>query len=95
MADNNELAKTATQQSPVTETHHEVVTYNPKIPEPQIINGIKVFPTAYIPAKAQLHPPKKMLAEMQEWHIEGIHIVIFFVLTIGLFIGMWKRPNLR
>ncbi len=96
------VPSTATSTAP-SEVHaaapaganHEEVTYNPKTPEPQIINGVKVFPTSYIPAKAVLHLPKKMLVEMQDWHIEGIHIVIFFALTIGLFIGMWKRPNLR
>lgn len=70
-------------------------TYNPKMPGPQIINGVKVFPTSYIPAKAELHYPKKMLVEMQDWHIEAVHIVVFFLVLIGLFIGPWKRPNQR
>ncbi len=70
-------------------------TYNPKTPGPQIINGIKVFPTSYIPAKAEIHYPKKMLVEMQDWHIEAVHIVVFFLVLIGLFIGPWKRPNQR
>ncbi|MGZ3788754.1 MAG: hypothetical protein ACXVLQ_09540 [Bacteriovorax sp.] len=64
-------------------------------PAPEMVNGVKVFPTSYIPAKAELHTPKKALVEMEHWHIEGIHIVIFFLVTFCLFIGMWKRPNLR
>ena len=51
--------------------------------------------TSYLQAKTEVVPPRKKLIEMQEWHIEGIHIVIFFALTIALFIGMWQRPNLR
>lgn len=69
--------------------------YNPKMPEPQIINGVKVYPTSYIPARAELHYPKKMLVEMQEWHIEVVHILVFFIVLFALFIGPWKRPNHR
>ncbi len=67
----------------------------PMAPQAEIVNGIKVFPTSYIPARAELHFPKKMMAELQEWHIEGIHIVIFLLITLGLFITKWKRPDLR
>lgn len=89
-------AAPATSEAPaVHHEGHEGVTYDPKMPEPQMVNGVKVFPTSYIPAKAVLHTPKKMLVEMQEWHIEGIHIAIFFAITIGLFLGVWKRPNFR
>jgi hypothetical protein len=64
-------------------------------PEPQIINGVKVYPPSYIPQKAVLQMPKKSLIAMKIEHIEGIHIIIFFALTVFLFIGMWKRPDLR
>lgn len=63
--------------------------------EPQVIDGVKVYPTSFIPVKATLHTPKKALVEMHILHIEGIHIAFFIGLTIFLFIGMWKRPNLR
>jgi len=64
-------------------------------PQAEIVNGVKVFPTSYIPARAQLRLPKKMMVELQEWHIEGIHIVIFLLLTVGLFITKWNKPDLR
>jgi hypothetical protein len=89
----------ATKEAPATTPgaeggeHH--ATYNPKMPEPQIINGVKVYPTSYIPARAELHYPKKMLIEMQEWHIEAVHILVFFIILFALFIGPWKRPNHR
>ena len=60
-----------------------------------LVQGIKVHPTSYLAAKTEVVPPRKMLAELQEWHIETIHVIIFFVLLFCLFIGMWKRPNLR
>lgn len=66
---------------------------NPRVP--QIENGVKVYPTSYIPVKAVLHHPKKTLVAMDLIHIEGIHIAFFLGLTIFLFIGMWKRPDLR
>ena len=64
-------------------------------PAPQVINGVKEFPTSYIPLKAVLHHPKKTLISMEIEHIEVIHIACFLGLTIFLFIGMWKRQNLR
>lgn len=75
--------------------HHEAQTYNPKMPEPQIINGVKVYPTSYVPARAELHLPKPMMAEMKEWHIEAVHVVVFFLVLFFLFIGPWKRPDQR
>lgn len=67
----------------------------PVAPTPEIINGVKIYPTSYMPVRSELHAPKKMLAELQEWHIEAVHIVIFFAITIILFISKWKRPGLR
>lgn len=72
------------------------VKANPVVtPEPEMHNAIKVYPPSYIPAKAVLHYPKKSLIIMELEHIEGMHIAIFIGITIFLFIGMWKRPNLR
>ena len=75
--------------------HHEPLEAPTIAPAPQLIDGVKIYPTSYIPVKAILHLPKKPMAKMEEVHIEGIHIACFFTITIFLFIGMWKRPNLR
>lgn len=102
MDDNTELATIATPAkvetiaSPVkAEGDHHAVEAPVAPPEPQIINGVKVYPTSYIPVKAVLHFPKKTLIAMELEHIEGIHIAFFLGLTVFLFIGMWKRPDLR
>ena len=81
-----------TKPAVITET--AAVTTTPAAPAPQV-EGVKIHPTSFLAAKTEIVPPKKMLAELQEWHIETVHIIIFFVLIICLFIGMWKRPNLR
>ena len=75
--------------------HHSDVAAPIALPEPQIINGIKIYPPSYIPVKGVLHYPKKALVFMELEHIEGIHIAFFLGLTVFLFIGMWKRPDLR
>jgi hypothetical protein len=74
---------------------HGAVEAPAKPLEPQIINGVKVYPPSYIPTKAVLHLPKKLLVSMEIEHIEGIHIACFLGITVFLFIGMWKRPDLR
>jgi hypothetical protein len=104
MDDNTELATIATPAkvdtiaTPAVKTegaHHEAPEAPVAPPEPQIINGVKVYPPSYIPVKAVLHLPKKSLIAMEIEHIEGIHIAFFISCTIFLFIGMWKRPGLR
>jgi hypothetical protein len=86
-----------TLASPVkVESGHHGLTDAPVQPlEPQIINGVKVYHTSYIPVRAVLHYPKKSLISMELEHIEGIHIAVFFAITFFLFIGMWKRAGLR
>jgi hypothetical protein len=61
----------------------------------QVINTVKVYPPSFIAEKTVLHLPKKALVVMDIVHIESIHIVFFVLFTLLLFIGMWKRPNLR
>jgi hypothetical protein len=64
-------------------------------PAPELINGVKIYPTSYIHSSSVLHTPKKMLTFMELEHIEVIHVICFISITIFLFIGMWKRANLR
>ena len=63
--------------------------------EPQLLNGIKVYPTSYIPVKAVLHYPKKSLIAMELEHIEVIHIAFFLGITVFLFFGMFKSQGRR
>jgi hypothetical protein len=62
-------------------------------PGPESVNGVKVYPPSYMPAKTVLHMPKKALVTMETIHIEGIHIAVFLLITFFLFIGMWKRSK--
>lgn len=68
-----------------------------KVPGEPVINaqGIKVYPTSFIPLKGQMEPSRIPTAKMSGLEIEIWHVVIFLGLTVFLFIGMWKRPNLR
>ena len=103
MDDQAELATIATPvkadtiATPVkTEGGHHAEASAPVLPpQPQMLNGVKIYPPSFVPAKGTLHLPRKSLISMEIHHIEGIHIVCFLSLTFFLFIGMWKRPNLR
>jgi len=77
-----------------THTKAPVVPEVPKEPE-VLANGVKVYPTSFIPSKAPMEPSRIPTMKMSGLQIEVIHVIIFFALTIGLFIGMWKRPNQR
>ncbi len=71
-------------------------TVGQALPEKDLsAKAIKTYPTSYVTTKAQLNLPKKMLVELEHWHIEAVHIVIFVLLVVGLYVTVWKKPNLR
>lgn len=68
----------------------------PQPPQPVVnADGIKIYPTSFIPVKAPMEPSRVPTAKMTGLQIEVLHVIIFIVLTVGLFISMWKRPNVR
>lgn len=74
----------------------EKVEYNPLPPEPVTNeNGVTIYPTSFMPAKAQMDPSRIPTALMSGLSIEVIHVVLFFLITWVLFVSMWKKPNQR
>lgn len=68
----------------------------PQPPQPEITaSGVKIYPTSFVPVKAPMEPSRLPTTVMTGLQIEVIHVVIFFLLTFVLFMGMWKRPNSR
>ncbi len=68
----------------------------PQPPQPEVnADGIKIYPTSFIPVKGQMEPSRVPTAKMSGLEIEVIHVIVFFILTIGLFYSMWKKPNER
>ena len=56
---------------------------------PAQASGPKEFPTSFVPQKAVLTLPRSPEAELKHWHIEGIHIVIFVLLLVVLYLKTW------
>jgi hypothetical protein len=48
-------------------------------------------PTSIVPAKAQFEPARPTAGLLEHWHIEGVHLVFFFLILFCLFVGMWKN----
>jgi hypothetical protein len=92
------MNETKTENTEHTEQHtgHEavVVDETPKGPE-MTADGLKLYPTSFLPQKSHMEPSRIPTAKMSGFEIEVAHVVIFFILTIGLFYSMWKRPNKR
>lgn len=74
-----------------------VTENNQMLPKEPVVNadGIKIYPTSFLPAKSLMEPSRIPTAKMTGFQIEVLHVVIFFALTYMLFVGMWKRPNKR
>lgn len=72
----------------------EVAQEMPKEPE-TTPEGLKIYPTSFLPQKSHMEPSRIPTAKMSGFEIEVAHVIIFFILTIGLFYSMWKRPNKR
>lgn len=77
-----------------TKTKAEAAPEQPQLPEVNA-DGIKVYPTSFIPTKAKMEESRIPTAKMSGLEIEISHVIIFVALVVFLFIGMWKRPNLR
>jgi hypothetical protein len=80
-----------------TETHHPEAASAPDLPRVPTVNanGVKIYPTSFIPTKAHMENSRIPTVKMEGLTIEVIHVVIFFILTIALFYSIWKRPNVR
>lgn len=80
----------------MNETKTETVVAQNVPAEPEMTaEGLKVYPTSFLPVKSKMEPSRIPTAKMTGLQIEVIHVIIFFVLTIGLFYSMWQRPNKR
>ncbi|MBC7428751.1 MAG: hypothetical protein H7336_09090 [Bacteriovorax sp.] len=77
--------------------HHAEVASTPELPKEPTVNadGIKIYPTSFIPGKAHMNDSRIPTEKLDGLTIEILHVIIFFVLTIGLFYSMWKKPNVR
>ncbi len=75
---------------------HNRVEYNPLPLEP-VTNeqGITIYPTSFIPARAHMEPSRIPTARMSGLTIEVIHVAVFLLITWALLYQMWKRPNQR
>ncbi len=88
---NETKTETTTEQ-----TGHETVVAQ-EMPKEQetTAEGLKVYPTSFLPQKSHIEPSRIPTAKMTGFEIEVAHVIIFFILTIGLFYSMWKRPHKR
>ncbi|MBY0413972.1 MAG: hypothetical protein K2Q18_07395 [Bdellovibrionales bacterium] len=71
-----------------------VVVEEPKAPE-MTAAGLRIYPTSFTPAKAHIETSRIPTAKLSGLEIEVAHVVIFVLLTVFLFIGMWKRAGQR
>jgi len=88
------MNETKTETTEHTGHAAEVVQEMPKEPE-MTAEGLKVYPTSFLPQKSHIETSRIPTAKMTGFEIEVAHVIIFFILTIGLFYSMWKRPNKR
>ena len=70
------------------------VVEQPKLPETNA-DGIKVYPTSFLPSKSHMDVSRIPTAKLSGFDIEVSHVVIFVLLTVFLFIGMWKKAGHR
>lgn len=76
---------------------HKTAPAAPEVPPAPVVNadGVKIYPTSFLPVKSHMEPSRVPTAQLSNIQIEVIHVLVFFALTIFLFISMWKKPNVR
>lgn len=60
---------------------------------PAPVTSPKEFPTSFVPQKATLTLPKSPEAELKHWHIEAIHVVIFVLILVLLYLKTWNNSK--
>jgi hypothetical protein len=70
------------------------VQEQPKLPE-TTPDGTKVYPTSFLPAKSHMEVSRIPTAKLTGFEIEVTHVVIFVLLTVFLFIGMWRKSSAK
>ncbi len=63
----------------------------PELPPAPIVTaeGIKIYPTSWVPMKAPLEPSRVPTAQITNFQIEVIHVIMFFAIILGLYWSMW------
>ena len=81
----------------MSDHNSNVVDNKQMIQKEPVVNadGIKIYPTSFLPVKSLMEPSRIPTAKMTGFQIEVVHVIIFFALIYVLFVGMWKTPNKR
>lgn len=69
----------------------------PEMPPAPVVNeqGIKIYPTSFLPQKAPLEPSRVPTAQLTNFQIEVIHIVIFALIVLVLYWSMWVKAKMN
>lgn len=74
------------------EAKKETTPVQPAAPEVNA-QGIKIYPTSFVPTKAPLEPSRVPTTQLTNFQIETIHIVIFVAIIFVLFGSMWVNAK--
>lgn len=74
------------------ETNVHIKNYKEKEPAKPFVNerGVTVYPTSFLPTKSIMEPSRIPKTIMSGFHIELIHVVMFFAILYFLFASTWK-----
>lgn len=63
-------------------------------PSPEVNSqGIKIYPTSFLPAKAPMEESRVPTTKLDNFHIEVIHIFLFTSIMLGLFLVQWLNAR--
>jgi len=67
----------------------------PETPPAPVVNaqGIKVYPTSFLPTKAPMEESRVPTRKLDNFHIEVIHIALFTMIMLGLFLAQWLNAR--
>ncbi len=69
----------------------------PEMPPAPVINeqGIKIYPTSWVPQKGPLEPSRVPTAQLTNLQIEVIHVVVFGLIVLALYWSMWVKAKMN
>lgn len=63
-------------------------------PAPEVnAQGVKVYPTSFIPQKGPMEESRVPTAKLDNFHIEVVHIAVFVAIVLALYWSLWMNAK--
>lgn len=87
-------ATETTTETTTTTTETQKVEVSSEVTAESVVKSADgAYPTSIVPVKAKLEPLRPTASELSTMSVEVIHVFVFVLITVFIFLGMWKEAK--